>query len=59
MFWNDYFLSEDRAYRLTSNLQTERITDEEVLNELKALLESFVTLNNYVCSENALKVPNY
>jgi len=59
MLWNDYFLSEDRAYRLTSNLQTERITDEEVLNELKALLESFVTLNNYVCSENALKVPNY
>lgn len=52
--YKDFFLSENKLYRLTPDLIEEPYTNDSIKNHVTRLLENFKIINSYVCNNNKI-----
>jgi uncharacterized sulfatase len=52
--WKDYLLSDGQLYKLSANLDAEKINNDSVKTHLKNLLNNFKIVNSYVTENNKI-----
>lgn len=52
--WGDYYLSEQKLYKVDSTLCIKEVMNDSIKNEMTNKLETFRNINRYVCRNNKI-----